>query len=387
MRFSLSFAALALLVASALGAPTAIHSIETFDGETSGKHIITLKQGVKKEDLFKNLKAKVSVSHEWEVINGFAAEFDEETLNELRANPNVESITEDGLMHTMSTQTNAPWGIARLSSTTRLSNQNPSSLTFSYTFDDSAGAGVDIYVVDTGIFIEHTEFGGRATWGETFGPYADADGNGHGTHISGTAAGRQFGVAKAANLVAVKVLSDQGSGTISDIISGLNFVAQRAASTGRPAVTLLALGGGPSTVLDNAVVSLTSSGIHVVVAAGNSNADASNFSPARVPSAITVGATIISDSRTSPSNFGSVIDVFAPGQNIVSAWIDSPTSTNTLSGTSMAAAHVAGVVAYFIGLEGNVSPASMIAKIHAHSLKSALIGVPSGTLNELAHIA
>ncbi|KAF7761567.1 hypothetical protein Agabi119p4_9559 [Agaricus bisporus var. burnettii] len=387
MRFLLPFGTLALLVATALGVPTALHTIQAFDGETTGKHIITLKQGVKKENLFRNLKAKVSVSHEWEVINGFAGEFDEETLNEFRANPDIESITEDGVMHAMTTQTNAPWGIARLSSTTKLKDQNPNDLTFSYTFDASAGAGVDIYIIDTGIFIEHTEFGGRATWGATFGPYPDADGNGHGTHIAGTAAGRQFGVSKSANLVAVKVLSDQGSGTISDIISGLNFVAQRAASTGRPAIASMSLGGSPSTVLDNAVASLTGSGIHVTVAAGNENSNSSNTSPARAPSAITVGATTIADARTPASNFGAAVDIFAPGQNIISAWIDSPTSTRTLSGTSMATVHLAGLVAYFIGLEGNVSPASMIAKIHARSLKGVLSGIPAGTLNELAHNA
>ncbi|XP_006464052.1 serine proteinase [Agaricus bisporus var. bisporus H97] len=387
MHFSLSFATLALLVASAVGAPAAIHSIETFDGETTGKHIIMLKEGVKKEDLFANFKAKVAVSHQWELINGFAGEFDEETLNELRANPNVESITEDGLMHTMTTQTNAPWGLARLSSTTRLSNQNAAALTFSYTFDASAGSGVDIFIVDTGILTTHNQFGGRAAWGETFGPYADRDGNGHGTHVAGTAAGSQFGVAKSANVFAVKVLSDQGSGSITDIVSGLNFVGQRAASSGRPTIASMSLGGGASSSLDSAVASLTSRGVHVTVAAGNDNANAANTSPARAPSAITVGATTIGDARASFSNFGSVVDVFAPGQSVISSWIGSNSDTNSISGTSMATPHIAGLVAYLISLQGNVSPAAMSTKIKSLSLKGVISGIPSGTLNDLAHNA
>ncbi|KXN80636.1 Cuticle-degrading protease [Leucoagaricus sp. SymC.cos] len=242
-------------------------------------------------------------------------------------------------------------------------------------------------LVSTSTLLIPSQFGGRARWGETFGPYADADGNGHGTHCSGTAAGSQFGVAKSANLIAVKVLSDAGSGAVSDIVSGLSFVQSSARSSGRPSVASMSLGGGASTALDSAVASLTGSGVHLSVAAGNDGADAGNTSPARAPSANTVGATTIADARASFSNFGSVVDVFAPGQNVISAWIGSTTATNNISGTSMATPHVAGLIAYLISVRGNMSPASMSTLLKSLSLKGVISGVPSGTLNDLVHNA
>ncbi|KAJ3000181.1 hypothetical protein NUW54_g6827 [Trametes sanguinea] len=153
------------------------------------------------------------------VLHGFAGTFNADALNALRANPDVEYIAEDGIVHINAavTQTNAPWGLQRISQTAKLSSQNTNALTYTYTYDSTAGSGVDIYIVDTGIYTAHSEFGGRARWGATFGGYANADGNGHGTHVSGTAAGATYGVAKKANLIAVKVLSDQGSGSVSDM--------------------------------------------------------------------------------------------------------------------------------------------------------------------------
>ncbi|PSS34005.1 hypothetical protein PHLCEN_2v1909 [Hermanssonia centrifuga] len=186
--------------------------------------------------------------------------------------------------------------------------------------------------------------------------------------FSGTAAGSQFGVAKGANLIAVKVLSDSG-------VSGLNWVATQARSSGRPSIATMSLGGGASTSLDNAVAS---------VAAGNSNVDAGTTSPARAPSANTIGATTIADARASFSNFGSVVDLWAPGQNVISAWIGSTTATNNISGTSMATPHVAGLIAYLIGRDGNSSPAAMSTTLKNASVKNAISGIPSGTINDLA---
>ncbi|KAJ3576376.1 hypothetical protein NP233_g467 [Leucocoprinus birnbaumii] len=386
MRFSSAFAALSLFVATSLSAPTALHTVETFDGETTGRHIVTLKEGVSKASLIAQIKQNATITHEFDIINGFAGHLDEDTLNALRANPDVELIAEDGIMHTMVTQTNAPWGISRVSSTARLSNQNTgiSALTFTYTYDAAAGSGVDIFIVDTGILTTHTQFGGRARWGATFGGYADRDGNGHGTHCAGTAAGSQFGVAKSANLVAVKVLSDAGSGAVTDIVSGLNFVASSAT---RPTVASMSLGGGASTSLDNAVAALTRAGVHVTVAAGNDGADAGSTSPARAPSANTVGATTIADARASFSNFGSVVDIFAPGQNIISAWSTSNTATNNISGTSMATPHIAGLIAYLISVRGNTSPAAMTSLLQSLSQKGVISGIPGGTINDFAHNA
>ncbi|KAF4572937.1 subtilisin-like serine protease [Pleurotus pulmonarius] len=383
--FSAVLASLAIL-APAFAAP-ALKTVESFAGQRNdGSFIVKLKSGASRSGLLKTLG--VNATHEWDAaLNGFAGKFSEKALNALRASPDVESISEDGIMHTFVTQTNAPWGLSRLTSASRLTNTNVAALTFTYTYDASAGSGVDVFVVDTGVFTSHSQFGGRARWGATFGPYADADGNGHGTHCAGTIGGSQFGVAKSANIIAVKVLSDAGSGTVADIVSGLNFVLSSARSSGRPSIVSMSLGGGASTALDNAVASLTSGGVHVVVAAGNSNTDAGTTSPARAPSAITVGASTIADARASFSNFGSVVDVFAPGQDVISSWIGSTTATNRISGTSMATPHVAGLAAYLIGLNGNSSPAALSTTIKSLSLKGVLTGIPSSTLNDLAHHA
>ncbi|KDR86145.1 hypothetical protein GALMADRAFT_261704 [Galerina marginata CBS 339.88] len=387
MRSFTQLFSLAILAVTALGAVTPLHAVEKFNGPTSGRFIVKVKDGISKASVLQKIHASGSITHDWDILNGFAGHLDDAALATLRASPDVEFVAEDGIMHTMTTQTNAPWGLSRLSSAARLANQDTSALTYSYTFDASAGAGVDIYVVDTGVLTTHSQFGGRAKWGATFGGYPNADGNGHGTHCAGTAAGSQFGVAKAANIIAVKVLSDAGSGAVADIVSGLNFVLSSARSSGRPSIVSMSLGGSASTALDNAIASLTSAGVHVAVAAGNSNTNAANTSPARAPTANTVGASTIADARASFSNFGAVVDVFAPGQNIISSWIGSNTATNNISGTSMATPHIAGLIAYLIGLQGNITPASMSTKLKSLSVKSVLTGIPSGTLNDLAHNA
>ncbi|KAJ3525701.1 hypothetical protein NMY22_g10464 [Coprinellus aureogranulatus] len=255
-----------------------------------------------------------------------------------------------------------------------------------YVASDAAGAGVDVYVVDTGILTTHKEFGGRARWGTSF-VGTSTDGNGHGTHCAGTIGSITYGVAKKVNLIAVQVLSAGGSGSTSGIISGLNWVASQAKASGRPSIVSMSLGGSASSSLDSAVASLTSAGIHVVVAAGNDGIDAQNTSPARAPSAITVGATQINDAKASYSNYGSIVDIFAPGTAIISTWIGSSnTATNSISGTSMATPHVAGVVAYLISKDGNASPAAIASKLQSLATKNALSGIPSGTVNYLLHI-
>ncbi|KAF8645749.1 hypothetical protein AX16_007616 [Volvariella volvacea WC 439] len=386
MRFSIfAIASVVFAAVPAFTAPSALRTVERYAGETTGKYIVVLKDGVSPASLLGSLRsADIKVEAEWEIINGFATELSEEALNALRASDEVDYITEDGIATITATQTNAPWGLGRISQDGRLSNQNAAALTFTYTYDNSAGAGVDVYVVDTGVYTAHSQFGGRARWGATFGGYANADGHGHGTHVAGTVAGSQFGVAKAASIIAVKVLSDSGSGTIADIVSGLNWVLTQSRASGRPSVVNLSLGGSANTALDNAVASLTSAGVHVVVAAGNSNANAANYSPARAPSAITVGATTIADARASFSNYGAVVDIFAPGNAVISSYIGSTSATASLSGTSMASPHVAGLVAYFISKDGNQSPAALSTKLQTLSIKNAISGLPSGTLNYLS---
>ncbi|KAF9459643.1 serine protease [Collybia nuda] len=402
MRFSTTIFSVAATTALAFASTTVpLQAVEKYKGNSTGRFIVKFKDDVSKASFMQRLKVK-PVSHEWQILNGFAADLDTADLNLLRSSSEVELISEDGIMHTTAVvnQTNATWGLARLSSSTKLSNQNPSSSSFSYIYDSSGGAGVDIYIILVysnifmnmdvllmilGVSILHTEFGGRARWGATFGGYADADGNGHGTYCAGLAAGNQYGVAKKANIVAVKVLSDAGSGAVSDIISGLNFVASSARASGRPSVACIPLSGGASTALDNTISALTAAGVHVAVPAGNSNVDASTTSPGRAPSAVTVGASTIVDARATFSNFGSVVDIFASGQNAIGPWIGGSTITNNLSGTSPATCYVAGLIAYLIGLNGNTTPAEMSEILKSLSLKGVIGGLPSSTPNNLAH--
>jgi subtilisin family serine protease len=254
----------------------------------------------------------------------------------------------------------------------------PLSGSFTYT---ATGAGVKAYVVDTGILLGHQDFGGRAVTGfdaVTSGGTAN-DCNGHGTHVAGTVGGTRFGVAKQATLVAVRVLGCNGSGSTSGVIAGVDWVARDHAA-GEPAVANMSLGGGASTALDNAVKAAIADGVTFAVAAGNDGgfvgeltgaANACNGSPSRVPEALTIGATAANDAKASYSSRGPCLDLFAPGSNIVSAWHTSPTATNTISGTSMATPHVAGVVAQH--LQG--SPSASPAAVAQHVLSTATPGV------------
>ncbi|KAL0948858.1 hypothetical protein HGRIS_008978 [Hohenbuehelia grisea] len=231
------------------------------------------------------------------------------------------------------------------------------------------------------------QFEGRARWGQTFGGHADQDGNGHGTHCAGTIGGKQYGVAKGVDIIAVKVLSDGGSGSVADVVSGMEWTLNAAKESGRPSVASMSLGGSPAQAIDDAAAALTASGVHLVVAAGNSNGDADGHSPARAPSAITVGASTITDSRASFSNYGAVVDIFAPGQDIISSWIGGPDATRRISGTSMATPHVSGLVAYLIAQHGNISPEEMSEKLKELALNDVLTGIPPETINNLAHFS
>ncbi|KAJ3531108.1 hypothetical protein NMY22_g8288 [Coprinellus aureogranulatus] len=391
MKFLTLLCTVAAALPVILAGPTPAISIETVQGAKTGRHIVTLKKGVGKADVLgkiasiRGVTPGTGVTHEWDAaINGFAGNFDKDTLAALQGLPGVASIVEDGIVNTTATQSNAPWGLGRINSKTRLGCAD-ASLTYTYKYDDRAGQGVDIYIIDTGIRVTHTDFGGRAKWGATFGGYPSQDGNGHGTHCAGTAIGGRYGVAKKANVYAVKVLSDSGSGSTADVVSGLNWAVSAARARGKPAVFSMSLGGSPNTALDTATKNAVAAGFHVVVAAGNSNVDAINSSPARVPEAVTVGASNILDQRASFSNYGTLVDVFAPGQNVISAWKDSDSATASLSGTSMATPHVAGLIAYYISTEGNTTPAAMSLKLKTR----ALLGVqnpftlPAGTVNNL----
>lgn len=280
-------------------------------------------------------------------LQGLAVRLSPENLAALRQDARVAYIEADQLMSIDATQSGATWGLDRIDQ-----RALPLSTTYTYT---NTGSGVNAYIIDTGIRISHSEFGGRASVGyDAIGDGQNGnDCNGHGTHVAGTVGGLVYGVAKSVRLYAVRVLNCSGSGTNSGVIAGVDWVRQNAQ---KPAVANMSLGGGASSALDTAVNNAVNAGITFALAAGNSNRDACNFSPARVAAGITVGATTSTDARASYSNYGSCLDLFAPGSAITSAWISSNTSTNTISGTSMATPHVAGEAALYLQSNPAASP-------------------------------
>lgn len=296
-------------------------------------------------------------------IKGYAGTFSDAVVDQIRSMPEVDFIERDQIVRTTEIQKGAPWGLARISHRPRLSFG-----TFTkYEYAPDGGEGVDVYVIDTGINIEHVEFdGGRAKWGYTVPKNdVDEDGNGHGSHCAGTIAGATYGVAKKANVIAVKVLGSNGSGSMSDVIAGVDWASKQAqdkaaaadreyAATGKSShkgsVANMSLGGGKSPALDLAVNKAVEKGLHFAVAAGNDNKDACDYSPAAAEKAVTVGASTIIDERAYFSNFGKCVDVFGPGLNILSIYRGSSNATATLSGTSMASPHVAGLLAYLLSI-------------------------------------
>jgi len=271
------------------------------------------------------------------------------------------------------TQQTTEWGLDRVS-------ERDLNLDGRFIYPGQSGAGTDSYVVDTGVRITHTEFAtGRAVWGANYvNDGIDADCNGHGTHVGGTMGGIKYGVAKATKIIAVKVLGCGGSGTYEGVIAGVNYVATEFGKSKRPSVANLSLGGGKSTALEAAIRAGTTAGVTYVLAAGNSNNDACTGSPSGVGGtagpALTVGATTVDDqggnledSRAAFSSFGRCTDLFAPGQLITSAWSTDDNAVRTISGTSMAAPHVAGITALFLGLNPTATPATIKTQIPANA--------------------
>lgn len=297
-------------------------------------------------------------------LNGFAATLNAGQVEALRHNPNVAYIEPDQEVRADSTEAGATWGLDRIDQ-----RALPLTSTFNYT---ETGSGVTAYIVDTGIRFTHAEFGGRATSGyDAVDSGAADDCNGHGTHVAGTVGGATYGVAKEVQLVAVRVLDCSGSGSWSGVIAGVDWVT--ANHTG-PAVANMSLGGGASAAVDSAVKKSIASGVTYAVAAGNGNQggvaqDACKSSPARVPEAITVGATDKTDTKTSWSNYGSCVDWFAPGLAITSAWINSDTATNTISGTSMATPHTTGVAALYLQANPSAAPGQVRDALYAATTK------------------
>ncbi|MFF2345590.1 S8 family peptidase [Pseudarthrobacter sp. NPDC058119] len=289
---------------------------------------------------------------------------------------NVLSVEPDAPVTLSGTEQPAPWGLDRSDQRTL-----PLSGTYSWT---GAGAGVTAYVVDTGILASHTDFGGRVAAGWT--AVADGNGttdcNGHGTHVAGTVAGATYGVAKGATLVPVRVLDCSGSGYNSDVVAGLDWIAANHVA-GTPAVANLSLGGAASSAVDNAVQAVLADGVATVVAAGNSAVDACTGSPARVPGAVTVAASDSTDKQASFSNFGSCVDLYAPGVGITSDYYTSTTATASMSGTSMASPHTAGAAAVLLSQNPALTPAEVAAALVSNSTPGVVTGATAGTPNRL----
>ena len=316
------------------------------------------------------------------VLNGVVVNASAQKVQQMLSNPNIEYIEQDQIMsvaplaQTNANQPNAIWGLDRIDQQSLPLNSN-----YYYDFD---GSGVTAYVIDTGVRVSHNEFGNRASHGYDFiDNDADAtDCNGHGTHVAGTIGGSAYGVAKNVNIVGVRVLGCNGSGSNSGVIAGINWVKNNASG---PSVANMSLGGGASQATDDAVNNAVAAGISFVVAAGNDNRNACNYSPARAANAITVGSTTSSDSRSSFSNYGNCLDIYAPGSSIKSAWYNSNSATNTISGTSMAAPHVAGAVALFLDETPSLSPSQIDTKLSQRSTKNTVSDAKSGSPNELLY--
>ena len=341
----------------------------------SGSYIVVLKAGAKQTGAALTKSFGGAVRQTLGVINGYEAAMTEAQAKRLAASPQVAYVEQNQRISLQATQNNATWGLDRIDQRNR-----PLSTTYTYPVTAS---NVTAYIIDTGIRYTHSDFGGRARFGYDAVGTGGVDCNGHGTHVAGTVGGTTYGVAKQVRLVGVRVLSCTGSGSTAGVIAGVNWVTQNAV---KPAVANMSLGGGLSTTLDNAVANSIASGVTYALAAGNSSANACNSSPARVAAAITVGATTSTDARASYSNYGTCLDIFAPGSAITSDWYNSNTATNSISGTSMASPHVAGAAALVLARTPNATPAQVRDSLVTNATPNVVTNPGTGSPNRLLFV-
>ncbi|MFD4031675.1 S8 family serine peptidase [Streptomyces sp. NPDC058637] len=383
-------AALALSTAAAFpalaseSAPEGVIENAGAPGTISGSYIVTLDESAAEagsaegKALAAEYGAKIKRTYR-AAVNGYAVELSAAQAKKFAADPAVESVVQNRTFTISATQPSPPsWGLDRI-------DQSALPLNNSYTYPDKAGEGVTTYIIDTGVRISHSDFGGRASNGydAVDNDNVAQDGNGHGTHVAGTVAGTAHGVAKKAKIVGVRVLDNNGSGTTAGVVAGIDWVTANAV---KPAVANMSLGGGADSVLDAAVQKAINSGITFAVAAGNESTNASTKSPARVADAITVGSTTSTDARSSFSNYGSIVDIFAPGSSITSTWNTGDSATNTISGTSMASPHVAGAAALYLADNPGRTPAQVSAGLVAAATSGVVTNPGTGSPNKLLNV-
>ncbi|MBI0297728.1 S8 family peptidase [Streptomyces sp. PRKS01-29] len=350
-----------------------------------GSYIVMLKGGksvkaaAEGKDLAEQYGGKLRRSYD-SAINGFSASGLSDTeAKRLAADPSVAKVVQNHRYTIKGTQEDPPsWGLDRI-------DQEDTQGDKKYTYPDSAGEGVTAYVIDTGVRTSHKDFEGRATSGFDAVDNDDSadDGNGHGTHVAGTIAGAEHGVAKKAKIVAVRVLDDQGSGTTEQVVAGIDWVTENHQG---PSVANMSLGGTPDEALDAAVQKAIDSGVTFGVAAGNESADASQSSPARVKDAITVASSTDQDEQSDFSNYGDVVDIYAPGSDITSDWNTGDDATNTISGTSMATPHVVGAAAVYLSGHQDAKPADVSKALTDGATADKISNPGDGTPNKLLKV-
>jgi subtilisin family serine protease len=355
------------------------------DNAIKGSYIVVFKDsamsaqsvGDQVSSLAAKYDSKVDYTYK-SALRGFAGSMSEDAARKVAADPSVAYVQQNRTVHTTVDQLNPPsWGLDRV-------DQRDLPLNSKYSYSTTA-SNVTAYVIDTGIRTTHQDFGGRATWGtNTTGDGNNTDCNGHGTHVAGTIGGAAHGLAKGARLVAVKVLDCNGSGSFAGVAAGIDWVTQN--HTSGPAVANMSLGAqGSDAATENAVRNSIADGVTYAIASGNSNSNACNFTPARVAEAITVNASTRTDARASFSNYGTCTDIFAPGQDITSAWRTSDTATSTISGTSMAAPHVAGAAALYLAANASASPAAVQSALKANATPNKITNPGTGSPNLLLY--
>ncbi|GAA2445632.1 S8 family peptidase [Streptomyces lavendulocolor] len=349
------------------------------EGAVSGSYIVLLDEKADKAKLAREYGGTLKRNYT-SAVDGFSASGLTQTeAKRLAADPAVAKVVQNKKFTINATQDNPPsWGLDRV-------DQADTAGDSKYTYPDNAGDGVTAYVIDTGVRVGHKDFEGRAVSGfDAIDNDNDAsDGNGHGTHVAGTIAGAAHGIAKKARIVAVRVLDDNGSGTTEQVVAGIDWVTKNHQG---PSVANMSLGGGVDPALDAAVSKAIASGVTFAVAAGNESSDAGQSSPARVPEAITVASSTKDDQQSDFSNYGSVVDIYAPGSDITSAWNDSDEGTKTISGTSMATPHVVGAAAVYLAGHRDATP-EQVAKALTDGATADKISNPAqGTPNKLLKI-